>query len=271
MGDVLCPIVILCGGKGARLREETEYKPKPMVEIGGTPILRHVMRGFALHGFRDFVLCLGYRGELIRDYFLNYRAMSQDVSVSLGSDPAVSYSGADDELVGCRVTLVDTGQETLTGGRVSRVAPYLTGDRFIVSYGDAVANLDVSALHSFHVGHGSLATVTAVRAPSRFGVLELEGDVAVSFSEKPQLDDWISAGYLVFERKVLERIGGDDCPLEGEPMRGLARDGELGAFRHEGFWQPMDTYREYEFLNDLWQRGDPPWLKPAPVADMRAH
>jgi glucose-1-phosphate cytidylyltransferase len=264
-----CPVVILCGGKGTRLREETEYKPKPMVEVGGTPILWHVMRNFALSGFRDFVICLGYRGQMIREYFLHYRASGQDFTVTLGTDSAVAYHDAADELEGCRVTLVDTGQETMTGGRVSRVAPYLTGERFIVSYGDGVSNLDAAALFAFHCSHGRQATVTAVRATSRFGVLELADDAVTSFSEKPRLDEWISAGYFVFERAVLDRIGGDESVLEREPVQSLARDGELKAFKHQGFWQPMDTYREYEILNGLWDSGHPPWLVPVSLATPR--
>jgi glucose-1-phosphate cytidylyltransferase len=263
-----CPVVILCGGKGTRLREETEYKPKPMVEVGGKPILWHVMRNFALHGFRDFVICLGYRGELIREYFLHYRAMTQDFSVRLGADADAhtAHHEIDDVLDGCRVTLVDTGQETATGGRVARVASYLTGERFVVSYGDAISNLDPAALYRTHLAHGHLATATAVRATSRFGVLMLDGDAVLQFSEKPLLHDWISAGYFVFERTVLERFGDDDSMFEQGVLPGLAADGELRAYRHEGFWQPMDTYREYELLNDLWQSGAPPWLmEPAPA------
>ena len=263
--SVRCPVVILCGGKGTRLREETEYKPKPMVEVGGRPILWHVMRNFAVHGFRDFVICLGYRGDLIREYFLHYGAMSQDFTVRIGAAAQAEYREGGDELDGCRVTLVDTGEETATGGRVARVAPYVGDDRFVVSYGDAAANLDAAALLEFHRAHGRLATVTAVHAISRFGVLELGDDTVLSFSEKPRLDDWISAGYFVFERAVLDRLGGDDCVLERGPVHALVEEGELRAFRHHGFWQPMDTYREYEYLNELWQSGAPPWLqRPAP-------
>jgi glucose-1-phosphate cytidylyltransferase len=259
-------VVILCGGKGTRLREETEYKPKPMVLVGGRPILWHVMRNFAVHGFKEFVICLGYRGELIREYFLHYRAMTYDLTLALGKGTDIGYHDGTDELDGCQVTLVETGAETATGGRISRASPYLTRDRFIVSYGDAASNLDARRLLEYHREHGRLATVTAVRATSRFGVLELDEGTVVRFSEKPLLDDWISAGYFVFERSVLERLGGDDTMLEEEPMQALTRDGELGAFRHEGFWQPMDTYREYELLNDLWRRGEPPWLRlPAPA------
>ena len=259
--DERCPVVILCGGKGTRLREETEYKPKPMVEVGGRPMLWHVMRNFAIHGFRDFVICLGYRGELIREYLLHYRAMTNDVTILLDEESSTLHDAGADELSGCRVTLVDTGQETATGGRIARVRRYLPGERFIVSYGDGVSDLDATALLEFHRSHPALATVTAVRAVSRFGVLELDGDTVGSFSEKPRLDDWISAGYFVFEREVLERLSGDDCVLELEPLRSLAREGELRAFRHQGFWQPMDTYREYELLNEIWQRGDAPWLR----------
>jgi glucose-1-phosphate cytidylyltransferase len=261
-----CPVVILCGGKGTRLREETEYKPKPMAEIGGRPILWHVMRNFALHGFREFVVCLGYRGDLIREYFLHYGAMNHDFTMRLGTGMETLPSHEEDVLDGCGVTLVDTGQETGTGGRVARAGSYLKSDRFIVSYGDGVSNLDVSALHQFHLAHGRQGTVTAVRATSRFGVLDLADDVVLRFSEKPLLHDWISAGYFVFERAFLDLLGADDCMLEREPVRALAESGELRAFRHEGFWQPMDTYREYELLNGLWASGAPPWLvqHPAP-------
>lgn len=263
MADELCAVVILCGGKGTRLREETEYKPKPMVEVGGKPILWHVMQNFAAHGFRDFVICLGYRGEMIREYFLHYKAMSHDITVSLGTDAKPVQHDGRDELAGCRVTLVDTGQETATGARVARVSPYLSGERFIVSYGDGVSNLDARGLYEFHVAHGRAATVTAVRATSRFGVLELEDDVVLSFHEKPLLNDWISAGYFVLEREVLELIDGDKTALEREPLQRLAATDELRAFRHEGFWQPMDTFREYELLNGLCTDGPPPWLAPS--------
>ena len=258
--------MILCGGKGARLRQETEWRPKPMVEVGGKPILWHVMRNFAEHGFREFVICLGYRGEMIREYFANYAALTHDVTIELGATRERWEPRTRDELADCRVTLVDTGQETLTGGRVTRVAPYLTDERFLVSYGDAACNLDASALLRFHLAHGAAATVTAVRATSRFGVLELESDHTVrEFREKPELNDWISAGYFVFERGVLPELGGDDVMLEQAPMNALAARGELKAYRHEGFWQPMDTYREYELLNALWAAGDPPWLRPEAV------
>jgi len=269
VSEARCPVVILCGGKGARLREETEYKPKPMVEVGGRPILWHVMQNFALHGFRDFLVCLGYRGEMIREYFLHYRAMSQDFTLQLGGSGDAAYGELGDELEGCNVTLVDTGEETGTGGRLRRVAPYLRHERFVVSYGDGVANLDAGGLLDFHRAHGRLGTVTAVRAISRFGVLELAEETVTSFSEKPLLDDWISAGFFVFERAFLERIG-DDGMFEHDPLPRLAREGELRAFKHEGFWQPMDTYREYELLNDLWASGEAPWFKQLERVEPRA-
>jgi glucose-1-phosphate cytidylyltransferase len=260
VSTVDCQVVILCGGKGTRLREETEYKPKPMVEVGGRPILWHVMRMFAVNGLRNFVICLGYRGEMIRSYFLNYRAMNQDVTLQLGGSGGAGYGELGDELDGCNVTLVDTGEETGTAGRIARVAPYLGGERFLVSYGDGLANLDVGRLVEFHQSHGRMGTVTAVRAISRFGVLELDETNVTSFSEKPVLDDWISAGFFVFEPAFLKRID-DDGMFEQSPLPQLAREGELRAFKHEGFWQPMDTYREYELLNELWATGDAPWFK----------
>jgi glucose-1-phosphate cytidylyltransferase len=260
------PVVILCGGKGTRLREETEYKPKPMVEVGGKPILWHIMRNFAADGFQHFVLCLGYRGDMIREYFLHYRAMTHDVTVRLsdGAYVGLEYHGGRDELAGCSVTLVETGAETMTGGRVARAAPYLTHDRFIVTYGDAVSDINAAALLRFHVAHGRTGTMTVVQPASRFGVAELaRADRVASFSEKPRLEGWINVGHFVFEREFLARLSGDSCTLEHEPLRSLAGDHQLNAFRHRGFWQPMDTFREYELLNDLWNTGTPPWLSRA--------
>lgn len=265
MSSMDIPVIILCGGKGTRLREETEYKPKPMVEIGGRPILWHIMRGFSSHGFRHFILCLGYRGEMIKEYFLHYRAMESDFTVRLGTDTSIDYHAGSADLDGCHVTLVDTGEETLTGGRVARAARYVAGDRFIVTYGDAVSDVDLAALAAFHAQEGRAATATVVSPISRFGVVDLDGGSIQAFHEKPRLEGWVSAGYFVFERSVLDRLTGDTCVLEQEPLRSLAALGELAAFRHEGFWQPMDTYREYELLNELWCDGDAPWL-PAPTA-----
>ena len=252
-------VIILCGGLGTRLREETEFRPKPLVEIGGRPILWHIMKMYAYHGFRDFVLCLGYRGSMIKEYFLNYEAMNNDFTISLGRENQIVYHNAHAEQ-DFHVTLVDTGLDTLTGGRVKRVEQYVDGDTFMVTYGDGIADLDIKALVNFHHEHKRLATVTTVRPFSRFGVLKLEEGGQVSdFEEKPQLDGWASVGFFVFDRKVFEFLDGDDCVLERAPLEQLARAGHLMAYRHSGFFYAMDTYREYKYLNELWARRNAPW------------
>ncbi len=253
-------VVILCGGQGTRLREETEHRPKPMVDVGGRPILWHIMKLYAHHGFRDFVLCLGYRGHMIKEYFLNYEAMNNDFMICLGRKNCVSYYGEHEEQ-DFRVTLADTGLDTMTGARVKRVERYIDGDTFMVTYGDGLSDLDIGELLRFHRAHGRLATVTSVRPVSRYGILELgdEGSV-LDFVEKPQLDGWANTGFFVFQRNVLDYINlGDDCILEREPLERLAREGQLVAYRHEGFFYAMDTYREYLHLNELWNSGRAPW------------
>src|SRR3954452_21446845 len=206
-------VVILCGGQGTRLREETEFRPKPLVEIGSRPILWHIMKLYAHHGFRDFVLCLGYRGHMIKEYFLNYEAMNNDFTICLGNQHRVEYHDAHGEQ-DFNVTLADTGLPTMTGGRVKRVQRYIEGDTFMVTYGDGVADVDVRALLDFHRRHGKLATVTAMRPPSRFGILGLnDRDQVTSFVEKPQLEGWASAGFFVFDRRVFDLLTGDDCVL----------------------------------------------------------
>jgi glucose-1-phosphate cytidylyltransferase len=252
--------VILCGGIGTRLREETEFRPKPLVEIGGRPVLWHIMKLFAHHGFRDFVLCLGYRGNMIKEYFLNYEAMNNDFTISLGRQQRIQYHDEHTEQ-DFHVTLAETGLETATGGRVKKVQKYIgADDTFMVTYGDGVADLDVGALLRFHHSHGRLATVTMIRPYSRFGVLDVgnEGEV-LDFAEKPQLLDWASAGFFVFDRKVFDLLDGDHCVLEREPLERLAREGQLMAYRHDGFFFAMDTYREYNYLNELWAKGSAPW------------
>jgi glucose-1-phosphate cytidylyltransferase len=252
-------VVILCGGLGTRLREETEFRPKPLVDIGGRPILWHIMKIYAYNGFRDFVLCLGYRGDMIKEYFLNYEAMTNDFTICLGRQNHITYHGAHNEQ-DFHVTLVDTGLETMTGGRVKRVEKHIEGDNFIVTYGDGVANLDIRALVDFHHSHGRLATVTTVRPISRFGILDVEGNGRVlNFAEKPQLDGWASAGFFVFNRRVFDYLSVDDCVLEREPLERLAREGQLMAYRHTGFFFAMDTYREYKYLNELWASDQAPW------------
>jgi len=253
-------VVLLCGGQGTRLREETEYRPKPLVDIGGRPILWHIMKLYAHHGFRDFVLCLGYRGQMIKEYFLNYEAMNNDFTICLGRQHQISYHDSHLEQ-DFHVTLADTGQETMTGGRIKRIERYVDDEIFMATYGDGVSNVDIGALIAFHKAHGKLATVTTVRPTSRFGVLNVDSERAVTqFIEKPQLDGWTSAGYFVFSRRIFDYLSDDACVLEQAPLERLAREGELMAFHHDGFFFAMDTYREYKYLNDLWDGGQAPWM-----------
>ena len=250
-------VILLAGGLGTRLREETEYRPKPMVEIGRLPIIWHIMKNFEHFGVRDFVVAAGYRGDVIRDYFLNFRARSQDFTVDLQSGK-VEHHGTGDVELAWRVTVADTGRETMTGGRVKRAARYSEG-RFMVTYGDGLADVDIGRLSEFHEAHGRLATVTTTRPTSRFGVLDVDASGVVErFREKPQTDGNVNAGFFVFEPEVLEYLS-DDCVLEQEPLERLAADRQLVAFQHTGFWQPMDTYREFKMLNDLWDSGQAPW------------
>jgi len=251
-------VIILCGGLGTRLREETEFRPKPLVDVGGRPILWHILKLYAHHGFRDFVLCLGYRGNMIKEYFLNYEAMNNDFTICLGRQNHIIYHDAHKEQ-DFHVTLADTGLETMTGGRVKRVEKYIDGDTFMVTYGDGVADLDIKALVEYHRCHGKLATMTTVRPHSYYGLLDLDTNgTVVRFREKPQMDDWINVGFFVFDRKVFNYLD-DNCILEREPLENLAKDGQLIAYRHTGFWHAMDTYRDFLKLNELWQQGDAPW------------
>ncbi len=253
--------VILAGGLGTRLREETEFRPKPMVEIGGRPILWHIMKMYAHYGFTDFVACLGYRGDLIKEYFLNYEAMNNDFTATLGRESSIEVHGAHNEQE-FRVTLADTGMDTMTGGRVRRIKKYIEGDTFLLTYGDGVSDVDLGALVEFHKSHGRLATVTAVRPSSRYGILDLEpsGNVA-RFEEKPEINAWANAGYFVLNRRVFDYLDGDDCIFEREPLQRLAKEGQLAAFRHSGSFYTMDTYREFQALNQLWDSGQASWRK----------
>lgn len=253
--------IILCGGRGMRLQEETEFRPKPLIPIGGWPILWHIMKTYAHYGFREFVLCLGYRGEMIKDYFLNYEAMSSDFTIRLGRHSSIDYNNAHKEQ-DFVVALAETGLETMTGGRIKQVEKYIDGDTFMVTYGDGVADIDIRALVEYHHQHGRLATLTAVHPFSRFGILTLDDNSTVlSFAEKPRMEEWVSAGFFVFNRRVFDYLKGEDCFLEREPLERLAHEGELMAYRHHGFFYGMDTYRDYKFLNDLWDRGQTPWKK----------
>lgn len=252
-------VVILCGGLGTRLREETEYRPKPMVEIGGRPVLWHLMKMYGRHGFGEFVLCLGYKGQVIREYFLDYHAMNADLTIQLGVKPKVTYHDHD-AIEQWRVTLAETGAETMTGARLARVAAYLRGT-FMLTYGDGVSDINLRDLVAFHRSHGKLVTVTGVRPPSRFGEMEVKSERVMSFNEKPQVSQGlINGGFFVMEPGFLRYVTEDaGCVLEQEPLRRCAQDGQLMVYRHEGFWQPMDTFREYEMLNRLWAGGQAPW------------
>lgn len=251
--------VILAGGQGTRLREETEYRPKPLVDVGDRPVLWHIMKSYAFYGVLDFVLCLGYKGNMIKEYFLNYEAMNNDFTICLGEKHRIGYHDIHQEQ-DYQVTLANTGQETMTGGRVKRIERFIDGDDFMVTYGDGLCDVNIGELLKFHRSHDKLATVTTVRPTSRFGVLELNDEGRVdSFAEKPTADGWINAGYFIFNRRIFDYLGGDDCILEREPLEKLAGEGELMAYRHDGFFFAMDTYREYLYLNDLWNSGEAPW------------
>ncbi|MFY9659590.1 MAG: glucose-1-phosphate cytidylyltransferase [Terriglobales bacterium] len=254
-------VVMLCGGLGTRLREETEYRPKPMVEIGGRPILWHIMKLYAHNGFTDFVFCLGYRGNMIKEYFLNYEAMNNDFSLCLGRNSKIEYKNVHREQ-DFQVTLVDTGPTTMTGGRVKKIEKYIGQDEdlFMLTYGDGVSDVDIRKLVEFHRSHGKLATVTTITPSSRFGVIESESTGRVtSFKEKAKIAGRASAGFFVLNRRVFNYLGGDECIFEKEPLERLAAEGQLMAYQHDGFFYAMDTYREYEYLNQLWSAKQAPW------------
>jgi len=255
-------VVILCGGMGSRIREASGSLPKPMLPIGGKPIVWHIMKMYASHGFKEFVLCLGYRSWMVKEYFLNYAAMTNDVVVQLGSDrraPVALTNGEED----WNVVLAETGETTQTAGRVSAIRKYVQqDDLFLLTYGDGVADVDISSLLAFHRSHGRIATVTAVRPPGRFGELGIDGELVNEFNEKPQASGgFINGGFFVCDAgRIWEYLGeGAGVAFEREPLQRLAAEGELAAYRHLGFWQPMDTPREYALLNAMWESGDAPW------------
>lgn len=249
---------ILAGGFGTRLQEETEVRPKPMVEIGGRPILWHVMNIYAAHGFQEFCIALGYKGEIIKNYFLNYYHHRNSLTICLGKGQVQVHDGQCEDWT---IHLIDTGAATDTGGRIKRMARWLGNKTFMMTYGDGVANIDIQRLVAFHKEHGKLATVTAVRPPARFGSMSLEGRNVVGFQEKPQIGEgWINGGFFVLEPEVLDYIEGDQVLFEREPLERLANDGQLAAYHHEGFWQCMDTLRDVRLLERLWQAGEAPWL-----------
>ena len=251
-------VVILAGGYGTRISEETQNRPKPMVEIGGKPILWHIMKIYSHYGLSDFVICLGFKGYIIKEYFANYCLHTSDVTFDLANNQLITHERNTESW---RVTLVDTGLETMTGGRIKRVARYLDKDEpFCLTYGDGVGDVDIAKLIAFHGSHGLKATVTGTTAPGRFGALRMNGISVEGFQEKPVGDSaWINGGFFVLSPDVLDLIDGDSTVWEREPMERLAASGQLAAYKHPGFWQPMDTLREKNYLEDLWESGKAPW------------
>jgi len=250
-------VIILAGGRGTRLAEETSVRPKPMVEIGGKPMLWHIMQIYASYGHKDFLVACGYKGEMIKDYFDKFLAHHSDYFIDLrrGAREVINSNSVD-----WRVGLIDTGLETMTGGRILRLRKYIGDETFMATYGDCLGDIDVGSLVRFHRGHGRLATITAVRPPARFGGLVLDGDRVLEFTEKPQTGEgWINGGFFVFEPGVYNYLKDDQTILEREPLELLAADGQLMVFRHTGFWQPMDTLREKQLLESLWDGGQAPW------------
>lgn len=249
--------IILAGGAGTRLQEETVVKPKPMVEIGGYPMLWHIMDIYARQGFKEFVVALGYKGEVIKNYFLDYYYLRNNLDIDLGNGRVEVKDGEREDWL---LHFVDTGSSTETGGRIKRLKPWVDGGTFMLTYGDGVANIDLKALLAFHKSHGKLATVTAVRPPARFGALGFEGDMVARFAEKPQTGEgWINGGFFVLEPEIMDRIEGDQTLWERGPLEELAAEGQLVAYRHDGFWQCMDTLRDVRYLESLWQSGAAPW------------
>ena len=253
--------VILCGGLGTRLREETEFKPKPMVKIGSHPIIWHIMHIYAHQGFKDFVLALGYKGEMIKDYFCHYELMNNDVMLTLGKPDCFKLHNPS-HCLDWRITLADTGDTALKGARLKTLEKYLEGDTFMLTYGDGLADVDLNRLLEFHKSHGKIATVTGVNLASRFGELKIEGAQVLNFREKPDENvcSFINGGYFVFNRELLDRLSDDpQCDLEYGPLEDLARDGELMVYKHTGFWACMDTIRDRDYLNNLWHEGCAAW------------
>ncbi len=250
--------VILAGGLGTRLQEETAVKPKPMVEIGGRPVLWHIMKSYARYDISDFVVALGYKSEVIKDYFVNYRHRAHNLSVHLGSGEIEVHDGNSNE--NWKVDLLDTGLNTMTGGRVKQAAEFIGNEAFLLTYGDGVADVDIDKLLKFHKSHGKLATLTAIRPPARFGVISFEGDAVKNFEEKPPSNKgWVNGGFMVIEPGVRDYIEGDATIFEREPLENLAAQGELMAYRHEGFWQCVDTLHDVQLLENLWKSGAVPW------------
>jgi glucose-1-phosphate cytidylyltransferase len=254
---VIKKAVLLAGGYGTRISEETELRPKPMIEIGGRPILWHIMKIFSHYGINEFIICLGYKGYMVKEYFSNYGLHLSDVTFDFNLHQTTVHRR---EVEPWKITLIDTGQETMTGGRLKRVQSYLGDEPFCMTYGDGVADVDMGALAAFHASHGADATVTAVQPAGRFGALRTEGDKVVGFQEKPSGDGgWINGGFFILHPRMMQRVEGDDTVWEQGPLESLAADGQLRAYRHRGFWQAMDTLRDKRHLEELWATGRAPW------------
>lgn len=250
--------VILAGGLGTRLREETEFRPKPMVEIGGRPIIWHIMKSLSTYGINEFIICAGYKGEHVKDYFMGYETRNHDITVRLGKESnVVHYENETSE--NWTVTIADTGYSTQTGGRIKRIAKYINEEPFLCTYGDGLADVNISSLIDFHLHHGKIASVTAVRPVTRFGSMDIdEASTVKSFSEKPLSEAWVNGGFFIFNPEVFNFLT-DDCVLEKGPLEKLSKQGELMSYKHRGYWQPMDTYRETLELNELWNTNQAPW------------
>lgn len=255
MNDV--KVVILCGGMGTRLKEETEFRPKPMIEIGGRPILWHIMKIYSAFGFNSFILCLGYKGSFIKEYFLNYEAMNQDFTIKLGPESSIDFYNQHDE-GNWKVTLADTGLFTNTGGRIKKIEKYVQEEHFMITYGDGLADINIKDLFEFHKKTGKIGTLSGVRTTSRFGMVKMKGDACVGFREKPFGDNLVSGGFFVFRKDFFDYLD-ENCVLEKEPLEALANEGQLAVYKHHGFWKSMDTYRDYLEFNRMWEGRNTPW------------
>lgn len=249
--------VILCGGKGTRMREETEYRPKPLVPVGGKPMLWHIMKTYSEYGIKDFILCVGYKGDMIKEYFMEMHWRNNDFTLHMNGDKKIQYHTIEEE--DWNITIVDTGLETLTAGRLKKVLKYIDDEDFLMTYGDGVSDIDIDKLINHHKEMNKIATLTGVHPTSPFGLIEIENGMAKAFKEKPRLNDVINGGYMVLNRKVFDYIPEEDCMFEEEPLMSIARDKELAVYEHNGFWKAIDTFKDVETINKMWDKGDRPW------------
>lgn len=249
--------VILCGGKGTRMREETEYRPKPLVPIGGKPILWHIMKIYSQYGINDFILCTGYKGDMIKQYFMEMYWRNNDFTLHINNDEKIEYHTKEKE--NWKITIVDTGLETLTGGRLKKIDKYINEENFLMTYGDGISNININELVEYHKNKETIATITGVYPMSPFGLIEVKDGIVKSFKEKPRLKDMINGGFMVLNKKVFDYIVDDDCMFEERPLRALARDSQLAVYEHKGFWTAIDTFKDIEKVNKMWNCGDTPW------------